>query len=61
MSVEEIDKVFIDAPNIFSVVSLAESRRREKRAAVVAEGQTEDFSALKTKEEQHEQTLAISR
>jgi hypothetical protein len=31
-SVEEIDQVFIDAHNVFSVVALAETRRREKKA-----------------------------
>lgn len=60
LSVEEIDKVFIDAPNIFAVVSLAESRRREKRSQL-AEGPIEDYSGFKTKEELHEQALADSR
>jgi hypothetical protein len=62
LSVEEIDKVFIDAPNIFSVVALAESRRREKKANGGLEGgRVEDFAEDKKKEEQFEQAVADSR
>jgi len=61
LSVEEIDKVFIDAPNIWSIVKLAESRRREKKANGGLEGNVEDFEAAKRKEEQLEQVLAENR
>jgi hypothetical protein len=55
LSVEEIDKVFIDAPK------LAESRRREKKANGGVEGNVEDFEQAKRKEEQLEQVLAENR
>ena len=63
LSVEEIDKIFIDAPNIWSIVGLAESRRREKKARGGLEegGEVEDFEAAKRKEEQLEQALAETR
>jgi hypothetical protein len=63
LSVEEIDKIFIDAPNIWSIVGLAESRRREKKARGGLEegGEIEDFEAAKRKEEQLEQALAETR
>lgn len=62
LSVEEIDKVFIDAPNIFSIVSLAESRRREKKAMGPEGGQNvEEFGEDKKKVEQFEQAVADSR
>lgn len=63
LSVEEIDKVFIDAPNIFSIVTLAESRRREKRAngGLEGTGAVEDFTEAKKKEEMYEQQVAESR
>jgi hypothetical protein len=61
LSVEEIDKIFIDAPNIWSIVGLAESRRREKKANAGYEGNVEDIEAAKKKEEQLEQALAETR
>jgi hypothetical protein len=63
LSVEEIDKIFIDAPNIWSIVGLAESRRREKKArgGLEGAGEIEDFEAAKRKEEQLEQALAETR
>jgi hypothetical protein len=57
LSVEEIDKIFIDAPNIWSIVGLAESRRSGLEGA----GEIEDFEAAKRKEEQLEQALAETR
>jgi hypothetical protein len=61
LSVEEIDKVFIDAPNIMSVVALAESRRREKRTSALEAGRLEHFDDAKRKVEYLEQTVADSR
>jgi hypothetical protein len=61
LSVEEIDKVFIDAPGIFSIVALAESRRREKRANGLEAGRIEHFDNEKKKEEYLEQVVADSR
>lgn len=61
LSVEEIDKVFIDAPNILSVVSLADDRRREKRADGVVGDRVERFDNEKKREEYLEQAVANSR
>jgi hypothetical protein len=61
LSVEEIDKVFIDAPNVFSVVALAATRRREKMANGLEGGRIEHFDDQKKKEEYLEQAVADSR
>ena len=61
LSVEEIDKVFIDAPSILSVVSLADGRRTDKRADGMVGGLTERFDNEKTKEEYFEQVVADGR
>ena len=61
LSVEEIDQVFIDAPNVFSVVALAESRRKEKKAIELEAGRVELFDSEKRKEEYLEQAVADSR
>jgi hypothetical protein len=61
LSVEEIDQVFIDAPNVFSVVALAETRRREKKTIEVEAGRIELFDNEKRKEEYLEQAVADSR
>ena len=61
LSVEEIDQVFIDAPNVFSVVAIAESRRGEKKAAELEAGSVELFDNEKKKEEYLEQAAADSR
>ena len=58
---EEIDQVFIDAPNVFSVVALAESRRKEKKAIELEAGRVELFDSEKRKEEYLEQAVADSR
>jgi hypothetical protein len=60
LSVEEIDKVFIDAPSIFSTVTLAEARRREKAAGGDVLGQVEHFDD-KRREERQEEALANIR
>jgi hypothetical protein len=60
LSVEEIDKVFIDAPNIMSIVALAETRRQEKKAMGPG-GDVENFAEDKKKEELLEQAIADSR
>ncbi|WWD03191.1 hypothetical protein V865_001238 [Kwoniella europaea PYCC6329] len=63
LSVEEIDQVFIDSPNVFSTVSLAEQRRKEKAQGVdLLEGRVEHFAEEgKKAEERHEQALVDSR
>lgn len=60
LSVEEIDKVFIDAPSIMSIVALAEARRQEK-IAMGPGGDVENFAEEKKKVEQFEQAVAESR
>jgi hypothetical protein len=59
LSVEEIDQVFIDAPNVFSVVALAETRRREKKTIEMEADEL--FDNEKRKEEYLEQAVADSR
>lgn len=61
LSVEEIDQVFIDAPSVFSVVALAETRRREKKTIEMESGGVELFDNEKRKEEYLEQAVADSR
>lgn len=62
LSVEEIDKVFIDSPSVIATVRFAEQRRKEKRANPDApEGQIEEYNQAKQKEELLEQALAESR
>jgi len=61
LSVEEIDQVFIDAPNVFSVVALAERRRKEKKAMELAAERVELFDNEKRKVEYLEQAVADSR
>ncbi|WWC88940.1 uncharacterized protein L201_003855 [Kwoniella dendrophila CBS 6074] len=62
LSVEEIDQVFIDSPNVFATVSLAEQRRREKAANPEnVEGGVEQFNDIKKAEERHEQALVDGR
>lgn len=59
LSVEEIDQVFIDAPGVFSIVALAESRRRERKSNEVEH--IEHFDNEKRKEEYLEQAVVDSR
>lgn len=65
LSVEEIDKVFIDSPSVLATVGMAEARRREKRAnpGAIATGDVEQFdeAAEKHRQERLEQAIASNR